>query len=38
MKKITSLVASVSALLLITSCSHEADFDSTELRKEVRRN
>lgn len=29
MKKITSLVASVSALLLITSCSHEADFDST---------
>ena len=29
MKKITNLVASVSALLLITSCSHEADFDST---------
>lgn len=29
MKKITSLVASVSALLLITSCSHEVDFDST---------
>lgn len=29
MKKIANFVISASAMLLITSCSHEADFDST---------